>query len=384
MSLQIGPQQFSRQCTGTGTDGAAVMIGKNKGLATRLRVISPRMLTSVCPAHILDLAGNVLDTYPIYTAVSSVLNAASNYFVHSPKRLSGFKNYGKEHNFTVKAIIKPSATRWFVESACLDNMMINHVPMLGWLHTELEQPKCSHDTVSLYNMLVDLNTYLSMHLIKPLLNQLSIAVKNFQAGDLTIGDVPVIVRALKSSIGDAYGEHMLKPVDQIPEGVYDPWDSTRSMLTMAPGALLQEHVCEDGETCFGFDIGGNIISLRYQKKPSSLPITAESRHLKKSSKKQIAAVKELSSSVVDKVSSKFPNDILRTSLNLLHPKTWQRGAPVAKAVFKKTLLDHYCEPAPASGSSSTATPSTFVLSDGSPAPAMLDRTKLSEQLDFFF
>lgn len=57
-----------KNLVGFGADGCSIMLGKDNGVAIRLRTSSPSLISFHCPAHrlqlvILDIAGKVLDPH---------------------------------------------------------------------------------------------------------------------------------------------------------------------------------------------------------------------------------------------------------------------------------------------------------------------------------
>jgi len=57
-----------KNLVGFGADGCSTMLGKDNGVAVRLRVSSPSLISFHCPAHrlqlaILDIAGKVVDIH---------------------------------------------------------------------------------------------------------------------------------------------------------------------------------------------------------------------------------------------------------------------------------------------------------------------------------
>ena len=66
-----------KNLVGFGADGCSTMLGKDNGVAVRLRVSSLSLISFHCPAHclqlaILDIAGKVLDPHVELVTVKSV------------------------------------------------------------------------------------------------------------------------------------------------------------------------------------------------------------------------------------------------------------------------------------------------------------------------
>ena len=72
--LGINFQEFSKKLVAMGTDGAAVMVGRNNGVVKKIQAIAPSVVGIHCFAHRLELAvKDVIKQHPEYAAMEKLL-----------------------------------------------------------------------------------------------------------------------------------------------------------------------------------------------------------------------------------------------------------------------------------------------------------------------
>ena len=72
--LNIPLEDFATKLVALGADGAAVMMGRNTGVVTRLRQLAPTLVGIHCFAHRLELAvKDVVKLHPMYGTLDRLL-----------------------------------------------------------------------------------------------------------------------------------------------------------------------------------------------------------------------------------------------------------------------------------------------------------------------
>ena len=82
-TIGITDEVLNKKLVGFGCDGAAVMIGRNGGVATYLKQIQPRLLIVHCLAHRLELA---VKKIPVYSSLLVLLVGIYYFYHYSPKQ----------------------------------------------------------------------------------------------------------------------------------------------------------------------------------------------------------------------------------------------------------------------------------------------------------
>lgn len=76
--------EFLRKLVGLGSDGASVMLGRNNGVAAKLRRLQPAMVAVHCYAHKLELAfKDAIKHVPLDKKVTTCLLQGLYYFYHN-------------------------------------------------------------------------------------------------------------------------------------------------------------------------------------------------------------------------------------------------------------------------------------------------------------
>lgn len=77
-------EDFLGKLVGMGSDGASVMLGKNNGVAAKLRVLQPAMVAVHCYAHKLELAfKDAIKHVPLDSKVTTCLLQGLYYLYHN-------------------------------------------------------------------------------------------------------------------------------------------------------------------------------------------------------------------------------------------------------------------------------------------------------------
>ena len=82
--VEVPWHEFLVKLVGMGSDGVSVMLGKNNGVAAKLRSLQPAMVAVHCYAHKLELAfKDAIKHVPLDTKVTTCLLQGLYYFYHN-------------------------------------------------------------------------------------------------------------------------------------------------------------------------------------------------------------------------------------------------------------------------------------------------------------
>lgn len=134
--LGISTEDVSRKMVGVGSDGASVMLGKNNGVATKLRAINPELQAVHCTAHRLELAyKDAMKKATICSNVNTLLVNLYLYYKHSSKNRSALKQAAAAVEARVAIPTRVGGTRWLphIERA-LKNLLTGYRALVAHLH----------------------------------------------------------------------------------------------------------------------------------------------------------------------------------------------------------------------------------------------------------
>lgn len=134
--LGISTEDVSRKMVGVGSDGASVMLGKNNGVATKLRAINPELQAVHCTAHRLELAyKDAMKKATICSNVNTLLLNLYLYYKHSSKNRSALKQAAAAVEARVAIPTRVGGTRWLphIERA-LKNLLTGYRALVAHLH----------------------------------------------------------------------------------------------------------------------------------------------------------------------------------------------------------------------------------------------------------
>ena len=99
--------------TSFGSDGAAVMVGRNNGVAARLRGLCPQLISIQCIAHRTALAAaQPADTIPAMKKFKNYLSQLYYFYESSPVRMSGLKEIENILDMPEMKLKQASNVRW--------------------------------------------------------------------------------------------------------------------------------------------------------------------------------------------------------------------------------------------------------------------------------
>lgn len=106
-------KDFKEKLVGMGSDGASVMLGKNNGVAAKLRQQQPTLVAVHCYAHKLELAfKDAIKHVPLDTKVTCLLQGLYYFYHNSALNRSNLKNSCKSLKKKVLLPTRIGGTRW--------------------------------------------------------------------------------------------------------------------------------------------------------------------------------------------------------------------------------------------------------------------------------
>ena len=113
MELDTTSEIFMKKLAGLGTDGAAVMQGKNSGLVARMKAIQPCMVGIHCMAHRLELAfKSTVKEVIVFQEIDQLLLDLYLFYHYSPLNRSLLKEAYKSLDLGVLVPTRVGGTRW--------------------------------------------------------------------------------------------------------------------------------------------------------------------------------------------------------------------------------------------------------------------------------
>ena len=197
--------------TGLSTDGASVMVGKENGVAAKLKRGAKMLLNVHCICHRLALAcGDANDHISYIKTVEKVLIQLWSFFHNSGKRTAAFtkaviasaelqiSHSAKKR--VVKRVKKATRTRWLSTESTVDGIFLNFVPLTQTLQNySNERDPVAINLITQIKSKKFLGAVYLLHEVLPILSHLSRA---FQKGNISFAviapSVEFILEELKS------------------------------------------------------------------------------------------------------------------------------------------------------------------------------------------
>ena len=285
---------------GFSSDGAAVMTGRENGVATRLLSDNPYMLSMHCVAH--KLALSCIDATKSVREVGyyeGMLHAIHSYFSRSSKRLEHLRNW---QDVLDDPHVRPLAVhqiRWLSFANCVTNVRRMLPTLLKTLQSDGED---DHLAESLFSGMSSYKFLFLTHFFSDIMSEIALLSRKFQERDLKYDDLKKTLDATCGSIEQQYL-------------VEDP----------SYGHTLREFVqaYAEADTFQDFEI-------KRSHKDSRLT----------------GAVSEFATNLLNSVRSRFPKLEIWDALSIFNPNTFPNTVK-AKATFGgerlTVLLNHFGE-----------------------------------------
>ena len=196
---------------GLATDGASVMTGKNNGVATKLKVLNPVLISVHCICHKLALACTDTNKEIDYIKrVEDTLRQLWAYFENSPKRLAvllkmqinikkcSLQLKEKSKQLLVKRMKKACSTRWLSFDKSVAALYQEYEAVLHTLKA-LDESGCA-TAHGLFNRLKEGKFLGVLFILKDVLPVLSYLSKAFQGGSVAFSQVVPLINATKARL----------------------------------------------------------------------------------------------------------------------------------------------------------------------------------------
>nr|XP_006818252.1 PREDICTED: zinc finger protein 862-like [Saccoglossus kowalevskii] len=135
-----GKQLNAHQLVGIGTDGAAVMTGKNNGVVKKLQEFATTAIGIHCSAHRLQLAScQAANAAPFVKKFHTILRQLYDYYDNSAVRMAGLHAVQTALGEKVLKPIQPSSTRWLSIEMSTTRLKESYVSILVSLEREGEE-----------------------------------------------------------------------------------------------------------------------------------------------------------------------------------------------------------------------------------------------------
>ena len=196
---------------GLATDGAAVMIGKNNGVAAQLKELNPVIINVHCICHKLALACTDTNKEIAYVKrVEDTLHQLWTYFENSPKRLAvllkmqinikkcSLQLKEKSKQILVKRMKKACSTRWLSFDKSVAALYQEYEAVLHTLQA-LDEGGCA-TAHGLLNRPKEGKFVGVLFILKDVLPILSNLSKAFQGGSVAFSQIVPLINATKASL----------------------------------------------------------------------------------------------------------------------------------------------------------------------------------------
>ena len=183
---------------GFSSDGAAVMTGKDSGVATRLLSDNPYMVSMHCVAH--KLALSCVDATKSVKEVGyyeGMLHAIHAYFSRSSKRLEHLRNW---QDVLDDPKVRPLAVhqiRWLSFANCVTNVRRTLPSLLKTLQSDGED---DHLAESLFSGMSSYKFLFLTHFFSDIMSEIAMLSRKCQQRDLNYGDLKRTLDATCGSI----------------------------------------------------------------------------------------------------------------------------------------------------------------------------------------
>ena len=187
--------------SGLSTDGASVMVGKENGVAAKLKREAKMLLNVHCICHRLALAcGDANDHISYIKTVEKVLIRLWSFFHNSGKRTAAYtkaviasaelqiSHSAKKR--IVKPVKKATRTRWLSTESTVDGIFLNFVPLVQTLQIySNDSDPIAINVISQIKPKKFLGAVYLLHEVLPILSHLSRA---FQKGNISFAVIALL------------------------------------------------------------------------------------------------------------------------------------------------------------------------------------------------
>ena len=186
------------KCVAFGSDGAATMLGRKTGVATRLKEKVNPFLTSVhCVAHRTNLAALDAAKKPqcrdMSKKIDAVVNGVAKFFKTSSKRKTALQNLQRELNDSEKSMKRYQKVRWLSRWQAITTLCDSLESVLVCFRT-LNEDGCTDEVaLSLYTKLRNFKFIYCLYFLADILHSLSMLSRVFQYKFVDVSAVGSII-----------------------------------------------------------------------------------------------------------------------------------------------------------------------------------------------
>ncbi|XP_053400419.1 zinc finger protein 862-like [Mercenaria mercenaria] len=187
---------------GFSSDGAALMVGKQNGVAYRLKSDSPYMLDMHCTAHRLALSS--LDAAKSVKEVryfESMLHTLHTYFSRSSKRLEHLRAWQDVLEDPKIKVLPVHQVRWLSFANCVTNVRRTLLSLLKSLESDIDDDVMAS---SLFSAMSAYKFLFLTHFFSDIMADIATVSRQFQKRDISYGDLKQSLSAICDSIEQQY------------------------------------------------------------------------------------------------------------------------------------------------------------------------------------
>lgn len=163
---------------GMATDGASVMVGVRRGVATQMKAKNPFMLSTHCIAHRLALAsGQAADSVPYLKQYQQYVNTIYKYYHYSPKHSSTLKEMQAILHSAEMKFKQVFHTRWLSFDGAVEALLVNLECLISALISDCDTDPTARGILTFVTTFKFLAT---THLLADVLPVISRLSKRFQ------------------------------------------------------------------------------------------------------------------------------------------------------------------------------------------------------------
>ncbi|XP_078538800.1 zinc finger protein 862-like [Lissotriton helveticus] len=186
------------------SDGASVMLGKNNGVATRLKQSIPHLVEQHCVAHREDLGvDDAWKRVPMIKEMETLLRTVYTVFSRSPARKSKLDEIASVTECEVVSFRPLNEVRWLSRHFAVGALIRNYETVLKYFeHEKVEE----NDPIAkyCYKKLSDSNYHISLAVLNDILGEFAALCKLFQKSSLTTVEAVQYARAKIGQIKQQY------------------------------------------------------------------------------------------------------------------------------------------------------------------------------------
>lgn len=181
-----------------GADGASVFHGNRTGVTTQMtKKHTPYVVGVHCMAHRTSLAVQALSGLAIVSKIEELVGDLHSYFSHSSKRQAEFKVLADFLESAGNKVLRNVKTRWISVKEPCERVMQEYRPLVAKMAADASSIAAAKSNLE---KLTDLETFLAIAAINPLLSHVNSLIKAAQARDMFVCDYVEAVRMCQADI----------------------------------------------------------------------------------------------------------------------------------------------------------------------------------------